>query len=298
MTSHRVLGGLGLFALIACGGSGSDNDPFSAGNPDGGGAVGGSASGATGGTITDGGNTSSTAGAAGVPGGGQVSLGGNASSDGGSSPMGGDTGLGGAGPSVGGSDESTGGSATSGSGGTDPEEGGTTGVGGEPVGGGPVGEGGAVGEGGTSTEGGTTGEGGAVGEGGTVGEGGAAGEGTLVPIDLPDQNQDCFARTCPDRAPYVVGCEITLSPNANDPEVCVAVEEDGTRVFFISGNSCTTGNGATSYLTGGVIYCSSVPPESPLDADSCVMQGREDVEPSFVGDRCDCVVSADLDGCN
>jgi len=82
-------------------------------------------------------------------------------------------------------------------------------------------------------------------------------EGCVVTVTV---SGDCTVVTCPPKAPYPVGCNITMS--GSDCRGCVANALGSSQVYFKEGNQCGS-SGVT-----GELYCSNVS-KGGLNATNC-----------------------------
>ena len=99
-----------------------------------------------------------------------------------------------------------------------------------------------------------------------------------VTVEL-DLEGDCVTVSCPEAAPYPVGCDVRF--HGGDSRGCVASEPDRSRVYFQEGNVCNAGR------LQGQLFCSSTPAAVGLTGDNCPINKRR---PMYVSNRRECPV--------
>jgi hypothetical protein len=97
-----------------------------------------------------------------------------------------------------------------------------------------------------------------------------------VPVDI---DGDCIQVACPPQAPYPRGCEITME--GGDSRGCVANTSGQSTVYFQEGDACPflgIAFGDVGNISGRLL-CSTVLPETGLDAESCPINKSEPIYP-------------------
>ncbi len=105
--------------------------------------------------------------------------------------------------------------------------------------------------------------------------------GPTVTVEL-SLDGDCVTVSCPEAAPYPVGCDVQF--HGGDSRGCVASKPDRSKVYFQEGNVCNAGH------LEGELYCSSEPLGTGLTEDNCPINKRR---PIYVRDRNACPVDDD-----